>query len=71
MATNIFAPSDWKSVAEQPPSEGKVVITMVADSRGVRNEQTLKRKGGLWFVPDGSMYVYYTPTHWKETPCQT
>lgn len=20
----------------------------------------------LWFLPDGSMYVYYTPTHWRS-----
>jgi hypothetical protein len=19
----------------------------------------------MWWFPDGSMYVYYTPTHWK------
>jgi hypothetical protein len=25
----------------------------------------LKVMRGLWFVPDGSMYVYYTPTFWQ------
>jgi hypothetical protein len=25
----------------------------------------LKRQGNLWYTPDGSMYVYYTPTHWR------
>lgn len=29
---------------------------------GMCNEQTLKRRGRLWFFPDDSMYVYYTPT---------
>lgn len=29
------------------------------------NEQMLKRGWGLWFMPDGHMYVYYTPTHWR------
>lgn len=41
-------------------------MTKVDDEKGVRNEQELKRQGNLWFVPDGSMYVYYTPTHWRE-----
>ncbi len=44
--------------------EGVVVRTMIADANGVRNECTLKRSGNLWWIPDGSMYVYYTPTHW-------
>jgi hypothetical protein len=26
--------------------------------------QALKRQGRLWFLPDGSMYVYYHVTHW-------
>jgi membrane protein implicated in regulation of membrane protease activity len=21
----------------------------------------------LWFFPDGSIYVYYEPTHWRAT----
>jgi hypothetical protein len=20
----------------------------------------------MWWFPDGSVYVYYTPTHWRE-----
>ena len=47
------------------PRDGTVVETKVEDSNGIRNEQPLKRSGNLWFFPDGSMYVYYTPTHWK------
>ena len=37
---------------------------------GVRNEAPLKLhdRGRLWFFPDGSMYVYYTPTHWRYQP---
>jgi hypothetical protein len=30
-----------------------------------RMEQDLQRIGNLWFLADGSMYVYYTPTHWR------
>lgn len=32
---------------------------------GKLDEQTLKRRGKLWFTPDETMYVYYTPTHWR------
>lgn len=46
------------------PPEGKLVYTKIDDTNGCRNEGKLYRKGNLWFVPDGSIYVYYTPTHW-------
>lgn len=55
--------ADWQSV-ETAPNDVEV-MTKIDDADGVRNEQTLKRSGNLWFVPDGSMYVYYRPTHWK------
>lgn len=47
------------------PPDGVIVETKIDDVDGVRNEQRLKRIGNLWFVPDGSIYVYYAPTHWK------
>lgn len=50
---------------KQLPPNGKVVDTLICDGHGVRNEQKLKRKDNLWFLPDGSMYVYYSPTHWR------
>jgi hypothetical protein len=56
----------WIPAAERLPPEGAVVATKIDDGTGVRNEQPLKRVGRLWFFPDGSMYVYYTPTHWRE-----
>jgi hypothetical protein len=56
--------SDWKPIGTAP--EGIVVNTRIDDVDGIRNEQALKRRGRLWFFPDGSMYVYYTPTHWSE-----
>lgn len=55
----------WRSVAESKPPEGMIVDTKISDGNSERNEQPLKRSGNLWFVPDGSMYVYYRPTHWK------
>jgi hypothetical protein len=53
----------WQSIITAP--EGKVVETKIDDGAGVRNVAKLKRSGRLWFVPDGSVYVYYTPTHWR------
>jgi hypothetical protein len=47
------------------PPENVVVDTKIDDGNGCRNEQRLKRDRNLFFFPDDSMYVYYTPTHWK------
>jgi len=47
--------------------EGVVVETKIDDERGERNHGKLIRRGNLWFVADGSMYVYYRPTHWRHT----
>lgn len=57
--------SEWISTKERLPEEGRIVETRICDEKGERNRTTLKREGKLWFFPDGSMYVYYTPTHWK------
>jgi hypothetical protein len=56
---------NWISINAALPADGEIVETKIDDHRGCRNEQRLKRQGRLWFIPDGSMYVYYTPTHWK------
>ena len=57
--------SRWIPVAEKLPPEGEVVDTKIDDRDGVRNVQPLKLDSNLWFVADGSIYVYYTPTHWR------
>lgn len=59
------AEAKWISVKDQLPDNGHVVETKIHDGNGCRNQTTLKRKGILWFFPDDSMYVYYTPTHWR------
>lgn len=62
------ATSEWTAVSEELPERGVVVMTKIHDENGERNEQPLKliaNGGRLWFFPDGSMYVYYVPTHWK------
>ncbi len=62
--------SEWTKTIDILPQEGLVVQTKIDDDMGCRNEQTLKRSGNLWFYPDGSMYVYYRPTHWREATNQ-
>ena len=54
---------NWQTTDTAP--EKVPVMTKIDDQNGCRNEQALTRQGRLWFYPDMSMYVYYTPTHWK------
>lgn len=54
---------EWQDVSSAP--EGVVVDTKIDDEQGARNVQTLRRRGRLWWFPDGIMYVYYEPTHWR------
>lgn len=54
---------EWSTIETAP--ENQVVWTIISDAYGLRNEAKLKRNGRLWWFPDGSMYVYYQPTHWK------
>mgnify|MGYP001580513711 FL=1 len=56
-------PGPWQPVSPAP--ENVEVQTKIDDERGCRNETTLVRDGRLWWFPDRSMYVYYTPTHWR------
>ena len=57
--------STWIACDVLLPEDGLEVETKIDDEAGPRNERTLKRQGGLWLLPDGSMYTYYTPTHWR------
>ena len=56
---------EWISVEDRLPPEGKVVLTKIDRGNTVTNEQKLIRNNRLYFFEDMSMYVYYTPTHWK------
>ncbi len=56
----------WIKTDHLLPKEGVKVLTKIDDSDGVRNEAVLFRQGSLWYSEDGSMYVYYTPTHWRS-----
>lgn len=55
--------TEWQAIATAP--DDTPVLTRIDDEHGVRNEQLLTRHGRLWWFVDGSMYVYYTPTHWR------
>lgn len=55
----------WIKTSCELPEENEVVETKIDDGKGCRNAQKLMRIRNLWFFPDGSMYVYYTPTHWR------
>ena len=60
---------DWQPIETAP--EGVEVWTKIDDDHGSRNVQTLVKRTRivgetrpLFWTPDGSMYVYYAPTHW-------
>lgn len=59
----------WIRTCDDLPKTGEVVETKVDDADGGHNLQNLKiggMHGNIWFFPDGSMYVYYNPTHWRR-----
>jgi hypothetical protein len=55
----------WYLIATTPPPTDVVLNFKIDDTDGVRNERPLIKKGNLYWHTDGSMYVYYTPTHWS------
>ena len=59
---------NWETITETRPAQGVAVLTKIDGAGGPRNKQALVRKENLWFFPDMSTYVCYTPTHFKEQP---
>lgn len=60
----------WLPIETAP--EGVEILTKIDDERGERNVQSLVKRtripgetAPMFWTPDGSMYVYYTPTHWR------
>lgn len=51
----------WTRTENGLPPEGVVVDTLSPNGR----DTPLIRQGALWFFPDMSMYVYYTPALWR------
>jgi hypothetical protein len=66
MSTDSKHTPDYEWLPATAAPEGVEVMTKIDDGNGVRNVQSLTRRGNLWFYPDMSMYVYYTPTHYAE-----
>ena len=56
----------WRRIDDELPPEGVIVETKIDDSKGIRNETRLIRRGRLFYFDDDSMYVYYGPTHWRH-----
>lgn len=56
----------WFSIKDVAPPRGITLETKIEDDAGPRNYSQLKLgdTNNAWWFPDGSMYVYYTPTHW-------
>lgn len=54
----------WISTSKQLPPE-RVVVETKGQNQTI---QRLKRIENLWFIPDGSIYVYYTPIEWRLLP---
>lgn len=50
----------WNRTEEKLPPEGQEVVIMNGHV-----EQTLVYDHGLWWFPDRSMYVYFTPKIWR------
>lgn len=55
----------WIRTDEQLPPEGVPVDTKLDDEYGIRNKQPLVYQNNLFWHVDKSMFVYYTPTHWR------
>lgn len=55
--------ADWKDTIMAPSN--KVVMTKYDDGSTVGQERALKRVGEVWFTPDETQYVTYSPTHWN------
>lgn len=56
---------EWVKCSTALPPYDVIVETKIDDVDGCRNVTKLRRQNRLWYFPDGSMYVYYTPTHWR------
>lgn len=55
----------WYSCTHQSPPEGVEVLTMVVTPEGESNCRTLLRRRTVWYLPGGTVRVYYKPTHWR------
>lgn len=52
----------WWSVQSGFPTPGREVAVITESG----DERRLIFESGLWWLPDRSMYVYFTPTMWRD-----
>ncbi len=57
--------NEWQRITVDTPVEKIIIETKIDDKDGCRNVQNLIFYKKLWWLTDMSMYVYYTPTHWR------
>jgi hypothetical protein len=65
-ATPELSADQWLAITDISPTEGQIVETKIDDANGSRNVALLVRRGNLWYFADESMYVYYSPTHYRK-----
>jgi len=53
--------SEWYNVNDEEPFEGSLVEVVTPGD----NVKDLKYSGGLWWLPDMSIYVYFVPVKWR------
>lgn len=57
----------WIKITDRRPPEKMLLKTKIVDADGKEhNQEELILSKRLWWLPDMSMYVYYTPTHWWD-----
>ncbi|MBX2990785.1 MAG: DUF551 domain-containing protein [Bacteroidetes bacterium] len=56
---------DWIKCSERLPDVDVIVDTKIDDEKGERNHARLVMHRNLWWFTDMSMYIYYSPTHWR------
>lgn len=54
--------NNWMPVREIRPMSGREVQVLTPGG----DVRRLVFDGDLWWLPDRSMYVYFTPTHWRH-----
>lgn len=52
----------WHRVGEKAAPQGEIVLALTPGG----DVRELRFQDNLWWLPDMSMYVYFTPTHWKR-----
>lgn len=56
----------WISVNDSLPPQKTVVKTIIFQKEKGRMEQNLMLIGRKWFLPGSTVYINYSPTHWKQ-----